>query len=105
VKRIMYLRLKNLQIQKKYLTKVNSGVQGFLKIGFSGFGIEDEGKRITDRLREFKVGDKGIDFEATTTDGREYVGTCEILSLKIEEPEPGENRGKFRFSGELKKEA
>lgn len=98
----MYLELEEFRIEKEHLTYVTLPEIGG-KFSFQGLGREEEGKKITEKLKKFRSGEKGIKYKIETDDFKEDYGLCEILEIKIEEPKPNEFPSIYKFSGELKK--
>ena len=95
----MYLELNDFEIGNRHLSRVFWTHDQ--ELWFKGVALEEDGKRIHDRLSEFKKG-QTIEVGAETSSYDIFEGICEIVEIKIPPPEVDKAPAIYRFSGILK---
>ena len=95
----MYFILDDLEIQNKHVNSVFFGHDQTMH--FSGRALEEDGKKIGDRLSRFKKG-QIVEVVADTSSYRHYEGICEIIEIEFPPPTIDKAPAIYRFRGKLK---
>lgn len=98
----MRLKIEDLEIRNKNLNSVSWVLRDGHELLFSGVALEDEGKKICDRLSQFKKGEV-VEVEAETGSHEQFEGICEIDEITIPPPEDAKAPAIYRFNGYLKR--